>query len=51
MNASSGRRRRQARRRDRLELACLDGSTVRNYVLLNASPSEKRAEETSGNVK
>ena len=22
-----------------------------NYVLLNASPSEKRAEETSGNVK
>ena len=30
---------------------CLDGSTVRNYVLLNASPSEKRAEETSGNVK
>ena len=27
------------------------GSTVRNYVLLNASPSEKRAEETSGNVK
>ena len=27
------------------------GAIVRNYVLLNASPSEKRAEETSGNVK
>ena len=22
---------------------CLDGSTVRNYVLLNASPSEKKS--------